>query len=247
MIKGVAKTYIPEDWKITENRYVGFIDIMGFKDMVIKKPSGEIYDMMNRLHKVIKNTTAGFGEDHDVESDSQVLDNLIVTIITFSDSILVFSKDESELCYDSFVLTVSSLCEELFLQKIPHRGVVAKGEMTLDFKKSIYFGQPLIDAYTMEQDLAFYGVVCHGTFESSINNFPVNEYHNLHLYDCPFKTGNINHYLIFPMSVKSNNDADFLATRKNVYGFRIDTSGTIRKYIDNTLKYLDFVRKEAKP
>jgi hypothetical protein len=34
--------------------------------------------------------------------------------------------------------------------------------MTLDYEKSIFFGQPLVDAFLLQDELKFYGIVVHG-------------------------------------------------------------------------------------
>ena len=38
-----------EDWNITDERFIVFLDIMGFKDFVARKSHKEVYDMMVRL------------------------------------------------------------------------------------------------------------------------------------------------------------------------------------------------------
>lgn len=38
------------NWQITTNRFVGFIDIMGFKDMVARSSHEDIYDMMKKIN-----------------------------------------------------------------------------------------------------------------------------------------------------------------------------------------------------
>ena len=38
-------------WTITTDRFVGFIDIMGFKDMVMRSSHDDIYRMMKVINK----------------------------------------------------------------------------------------------------------------------------------------------------------------------------------------------------
>ena len=46
-----TKTLSKADWEITTDRYVAFIDIMGFKDMVARSTHDEIYQMMKEIDK----------------------------------------------------------------------------------------------------------------------------------------------------------------------------------------------------
>ena len=38
-----------DDWPVTTKRYVGYIDIMGFKDMVTRNTHDAIYQMMKKI------------------------------------------------------------------------------------------------------------------------------------------------------------------------------------------------------
>lgn len=40
------------NWEPTCNRFVAFLDIMGFKDMVSRKKHADIYNMLNSISKV---------------------------------------------------------------------------------------------------------------------------------------------------------------------------------------------------
>lgn len=55
--------------------------------------------------------------------------------------------------------------KDLFISKIPFRGSIAYGEMTVDLENSIFFGQPLIDAYLLGEQLQSYGIACHASAE----------------------------------------------------------------------------------
>lgn len=45
------------------------------------------------------------------------------------------------------------------------RGAIACGTVTADFQKSIFFGQPIIEAYLLEEEQAWYGLVEHSSVD----------------------------------------------------------------------------------
>lgn len=233
-----AKVKSPADkWPITTERFVAFIDIMGFKDMVAKMQHEEIYKMMKVIDDS-KTINASIRKNNEM--------NNLVTTTTYSDSIMLYSKDKS---YDSFtalIVAVSGLTNDLFLEKIPHKGALAFGTMTLDTERSIFFGQPLIDAYLLQEEMHFYGTIIHGTVEQEMENkFSSTPF--IEKFDCPLKNGKSKHYTVAPMHVDSSSAKNTLYAdfNKNIISslnkMRYKTSGHLRRYIDNTEIYFDFL------
>jgi hypothetical protein len=132
------------DWPKTANRYVAYIDIMGFKDMVLRESHSEIHEMMLKIGQYIK--------DSEEVQWNKATSKLIKTTY-YSDSIIIYSKDDSFYSLDSFICTVAAFTHALLAESIPHKGAVAFGLMTLDTDNSIFFGQPLIDAYILQEEL----------------------------------------------------------------------------------------------
>lgn len=237
-------------WKVTAERYVGYIDIMGFKDMVMRSSHEEVYEMMKKMEKNKKRQAEtdwlGKGDESKIKPD-------LIKTTNYSDSIIIYSKDSS---YDSlyyFLCVVAGITSDLFLEKIPHKGAFAFGTMTLDTDNSIFFGQPLIDAYLLQEELAFYGVVSHGTADREIESHDINRLVFLKSYPCPFKSATTTHLTIYPLyshpsSSKQKFEEQLKKKQSNllesINKLRYRTSGFLRKYIDNTDAYLKFVRTE---
>lgn len=181
-------------WTITTNRYVAYIDIMGFKDMVSREHHGKIYNMMLNIDKSVQRIT-------NIDWVGGETSKLIKTT-NYSDSIIIYSKDSSLNSLDSFIYTVSAFTNVLLANVIPHKGAVAFGMMTFDSVNSIFFGQPLIDAYLLQEELEFYGIIAHATIENEIE---IKKKDKLKLfiedYSCNLKKGNSLHLTIFPMNL----------------------------------------------
>lgn len=237
----MTEASLESDWLVTANRYVACIDIMGFKDMVLRTPHNEIYNMMRKIDSQIKLSASIDWHDCNL---------CLIKTTNYSDSIMIYSKDDSKDSLLSFVYTVSSFTNDLLTEAIPHTGAVAYGMMTVDSTNSIYFGQPLIDAYLLQQELEFYGIVAHATVENEIENKLTDKYKGfVEAYTCNFKKGNSLHLTIYPMFlfVHSGDDsqdqqacAELFASCKKM---RLRTSGHLRKYIDNTELYLNCLKK----
>lgn len=240
MIKGKTIEIKTDNWNRYGNRFVGYIDIMGFKDLVARNNEEVIYIMMHRIRNSIFQNLIIHGVDDPKDGYES---NIYVT--TYSDSIIVYSKDDSKQSLNSFLNSISGLTSDLIRNAIPHKGAIAYGLMTLDFKNSIFFGQPLIDANFLHDELAFYGVVVHATADRFIRNSG-NKY--IFEYNCHFKSGASKHLTVLPELLEpdplyENNYNDCFTLVEN---FRQKTSGSLRMYIDRTLQYLEELKKTQK-
>jgi len=232
-----------DDWDVKAKRYVGYIDIMGFKDMVARSTHDEIYEMMKKIDKA---------KNHVIQTTTAMANLNLVKTTTYSDSIMLYSKDDS---YNSLLfisLCISALTHKLLIENIPHKGALAFGEMTLDFKSSIFFGQPLIDAYLLQDELIFYGIILHATAQKEIETIHLNMESSIKNliknYLCPLKNGTSKHLTIQPLYTSMENSQEEFQKEESkklfesIQKLRYITSGHLRKYIDNTEIYLEKFR-----
>lgn len=222
-----------KEWAITTKRFVAFIDIMGFKDLVMRSTHQQVYKMMQVITDERERMASIDWSD--------MKENMVKTT-TYSDSIIIYSKDDSEISFESISYTIAGLTSSLFAEGIPHKGAIAFGTMTLDTERSIYFGQPLIDAYLLQEEISFYGFLLHGSTEKKISTFDIAGLF-IKKYLCPLKNGAAHHLTIYPMElIELENDEPNLE-REKIWGalkkFRHSTSGHLRKYIDNTENYFN--------
>jgi hypothetical protein len=222
-----------KNWKTTTKRYVAYIDIMGFKDIVARNRHQKVYGMMKSIIDSMTATQKAFGKT------SKNSNNLLM--MTYSDSIIIYSENDSVESQKNTIDGTANLIDFLIEDEIPFRGAMAFGNMTLDIENSIFFGQPLIDAYLLSEELAFYGIAVHATAEYR-KGFSDNS--SVCVYPCLFKNGVANHLTIAPIQFVINDTAQgaLELLQKHVLKLGANSSGSIRKYIDNTLKYLDFLK-----
>ena len=226
-----------DDWKNTDYRYVAYIDIMGFKNLVLRSTHSQVYSLMKKIKKTM--------EENEAMPWAGIIQKQVRST-SYSDSIILYSKNASFDSLRSIIASVSSLTNDLFELGIPHKGGIAFGKMTLDTENSIFFGQPLIDAFLLQEEVNFYGVVLHGTAQKEIS-IVNRETLLLKNYLCPLKEGSSFHLVIVPIFLEEVESEDKLDKRyrKKLYDslekFRNHTSGHLRKYIDNTETFFKFI------
>jgi hypothetical protein len=234
------------NWQPTDNRFISFIDIMGFKDLVLRSPHEEVYSLLTEISNIrnyIEKTTNGLEERYeDAEVDSA----------SFSDSIILFSKNDTPASFDLLVYSTSFLFAKAIERNIPLKGAIAYGKISLNKPSQIYFGQPLINAYLLEEEMHYYGVVAHHSILDYIHrNENEIKSTNGYLFNCftPLKGGLINHTnLDWFRDLNEADDKEIVKIKDNDFKkafydkmkvFASKTSGAPRKYLDNTIKVFE--------
>jgi len=232
----INKDLVSEEiWETTALRYVGFIDIMGFKDMVARSSHDEIYKMMQKINSAQKTASS-------INWNGNNKSNKLVKTTTYSDSIVIYSFSDSYDSLYSFICTIAGIYQDLLMEGIPHKGAIAFGKMTIDNERSIFFGQPLIDSYLLQEEVNFYGIIVHGTAQKGIETYRTLPFVDNYL--CPLKNGNSFHISIRPIFWGIDQfKEDNVKLSSSLKSMRYNTSGHIRKYIDLTEEFLQSIIK----
>lgn len=226
-----------KNWENTCNRFVAFFDIMGFKDFVARRSHEEVYSDMYKITKMLQN----------IDSISSI-DNAIfagrIYSTTFSDSIILFSKDDSIDCFSVFSLTIAWLFKSIIKESFPIKGAIAHGKITINKSNQIYFGQPLIDAFELQNEVLYYGIIAHHTVEKYLKLNPGLKFSEMIYFDTstPLKLGDSKHYNIdwFNYNFNPNISKDEIRNEiiDKIENFRASVSGSTRRYIDNSHKII---------
>jgi hypothetical protein len=228
-------------WNLTDNRFVCILDIMGFKDMVIRNSHDSIYEMLNDLSK--------YRSDLENPNVPDGYDPNSIKTVSFSDTIAIFTKTLDPKCFELLTYCVGWLFAKAMQDGIAMKGAISCGKMSINISRQIFFGQPLIDAHLLHEETAYYGIVIHDSVERYINSTATQlKPHVIERYiDCPvpLKSGIISHLIL--------DWADWLMdsipTKKEKIKLALEvlkkqrerTSGPPRKYIDNTLKVITHI------
>lgn len=210
--------------KNTANRFVAFLDIMGFKDRVARTNHSKL---LTQLTKFNKDITSYIGKYQNTE----------IQLAQFSDSIVLFSNDATQKSLRTLAEVTCGIMRTAIKQQIPIKGAIAQGQTTCDIPKQLFFGQALIDAYLLEESIHYYGVLAHHTAESSIIKLGSDGFIFKDI-KAPLKSGNISHYELSwyvdeALRNEESNGIEEITEALNV--LRQTVSDAPRKYIDNTL------------
>ncbi len=234
------KKYI-ETWTITNERFIVFLDIMGFKDFVARKSHTEVYDMMVQLsgsksyvNEMFSNVNTPIYKDKELYTAS------------FSDSIILFSNDNSAESLDIIAASAAYILHDSILNDIPMKGSIAMGKISVNKEQQIYFGQPLIDSFLLQEEVNYYGIVAHNSIDAYLQKLDP-EMPAVKLFfevKTPMKTGKITHnnidWFYFLGNYKNSNTEE----KREKLKYYLDSlkklvSGAPRKYIDNTFEVFE--------
>ena len=248
-------------WPPTCKRFVAFLDIMGFKERMLRKRHEHVLETLKLFRKKvspieIEAREALSGRKQSTAED--VFGPSIVRPVFFSDSILLVSNDDSFGAAYQIIFNVQWILQQALRTQVPIKGAIACGKQTADFEDSLHFGAPLIDAYELQKQVKLYGVVLHHTMEERLAKlkvlgtdkslmFPFGE---VVKYPVPLKEGgNVNHYVVSWFDeddavVCFGDEGSLEPALLKLYG---TVSGSARSYVDNTLalaRWLDERKKE---
>lgn len=197
----------------TKERFVTFLDIMGFKERVARNSHEDILESLQQLSNFVSEKI----------NDS---DKFVFTI--FSDSLIIFSNDVTDETFDLILELSNSVVRKSISLGLPIKGALSKGECTIrSGDKMLFFGQPIIDAYLLEECVEMYNIVLHNTVETYATRISPTD----KLFDCnvQLKGGKSRHYTLawFATNIQES-QSDLMKIRNSV-------SGSPRRYIDNTL------------
>jgi hypothetical protein len=209
-----------DDKAITASRFVVFLDIMGFKDKVAHKDHGKMLEKLMSFQGKIASFVAQEG-------------NLNIQLAQFSDSIVLFSADTKIASLHALARITTNVMIAALGFNFPLKGAIAKGKVTCDLQKQLFFGQALIDAYLLQEDVKSYSVLVHHTAEVDVKTR--NQFREVHAY---LKTGRIIHRELYWYGGTDNNEERVEQTKKELQRLRETVSNSPRVYIDNTLSMI---------
>lgn len=219
--------------KIKAKRFVFFADILGFKELV---NSENHLNVVRKLEQIVDAIEFVSGD----ESHSTVRLNLPeikdnqTRAVSFSDSIIVFSEGDNYIDATKIISDAHAIMHKALDAKIPIKGSISFGEITVDFDKSLFFGKPIIDSYLLHDELNLMSVIIDHNAEKRFeqDKTKIENYSRLVVdYEVPMKFGKVKHKLLRPSSYT-------IEERISGFGdFYYSVSGKPRIYHDNTIAF----------
>lgn len=221
-------------------KYVLYADIMGFKERVMRTKHTDLKKELKKLRQELYDC---------LDIPLSLIETFKVSF--FSDSILIVDEI-SDLGFYFISMAAVALMGISLKHKFPLKGAIAKGEFTYEEKEQLFFGRAITDAFLLEEQVHYYGIVAHHTMEEDIKKFSNGEKSEdsndrlvspYILSPVPLKDGKITHYHVAYNLLNSiHNREDATNTNKTIISWLERISGTVsgtpRIYVDNTLQVL---------
>ena len=211
---------LAEGGAVTASRFVVFLDILGFKDKVAHKDHGAVLKKLQAFQSKISSFVAQEG-------------NLNIQLVQFSDSIILFSADTRIASLTALSRITTNVMISALELNFPLKGAIAKGKVTCDLPKQLFFGQALIDAYLLQEDVKSYSVLVHHSAEVDVKSRE--QFRDIKAY---LKTGRIVHRELNWYGGTEKTEERIGQTKRILQRLRESVSNAPRIYIDNTLSII---------
>jgi hypothetical protein len=207
----------------------------------MRKTHDEIYEELTKISKLkdlVEKNSLLKNKKRFFESD--------VYVVSFSDSIVIFSKNDTFENFEYFLVALRAIFSNSIRAKIALKGGFAHGEISLNKTSQIYFGQPIIDAYLIEEDVNYLGVVADSSIDQYLNSNKTlcdeSKIVNKLIFEekTNLKSGKITHKNL-DWFILTQRDYENLTPEKKIdniveliNSFYCTVSGSPRRYVDNT-------------
>lgn len=144
-----------------EDRYVAFIDILGFKELIkqsVKESKGprSLQSIFNAMNLDFSDISKDYSK-HYTQKPGQELDAPDLRVNTFSDFVVISSED-TEQGLDVLCFAVWCVARDWLSKGYLCRGGITKGKVMHiggeNGKPGLVFGPAFVEAYQLEQDVA---------------------------------------------------------------------------------------------
>lgn len=216
-------------WQDEAERIILFADIMGFKDRIRTTDFHELKEGLTSFR-------TAWGQKMKPLSVGNQL-----KFAVFSDSILVVADGVSRLMFNLVTKSAICLMQEALKQNFPLKGVISKGKFCFDDKNELYFGQPLVDAYLLQDEIKYYGIVVHHSAEKIVKDYLKKGTHAYSKTLIPLEKGCAQHYQLnwhlFNNLLNEEDNTDFY--EKKLDEIEELVSGKPRMYVFQTRKMIE--------
>jgi hypothetical protein len=158
---------------------IAVCDILGFKNLVQNSPLQYVIEevVLRYVRRVLywsihqKEAPNGFISLEELKSDCPL------DLAWFSDTILIFTREDTEDCLRRLLSTIGWLLfATIFVGGIHFRCGIAYGEIYIDQKESLYIGKPVVDAHNLEQSQVWSGGALASTARDHLSGLPWSEF-----------------------------------------------------------------------
>jgi hypothetical protein len=207
-----------------EERYLLYIDILGFKDLMNSK-TGEVKIL--ELHQALRLIQTTYDDFFN-----------LYQFVFFSDTLLVFTKQlpDDQYTFTHLCEVAKNLCFNFADQEVFFRAVLCKGKFSHSYisDQHFFYGESLITAYETEKRLSAHGLFIHNSVD--LKTFPFKFEYHVEKYD------NDNMFVILCKNI-CKHDSKVKPTKEEILSFVEDPVDGIGTWQE--IKYLKKIKEVA--
>lgn len=142
-----------------KNYTVAWLDILGFTNLVEKKPLGDVVNLsLGWFKKALKHSLEKGSWPSNEPTLNELQNHPHLGIAWFSDTILIYTLEDTDDCIRDLLSSVAILLSEtMFKPETRLRCGISYGESIIDPDNSTFVGKPIIEAYKLESSQAWSG------------------------------------------------------------------------------------------
>ena len=145
--------------KMKKNYTIAICDILGFTDFVQNNPLDDVVESsLDWFRKALHHSIHKNKFPSHIPSLAQLQNQSELGIALFSDTILIYTLEDTEKCLQSLISSIGWLLFETMLTENTRlRCGISYGEAYIDEDNSIFVGKPIIEACQLEKKQAWSG------------------------------------------------------------------------------------------
>lgn len=148
-------------------RFVAHIDILGMSS-IVERDADVAWELLSGL-VAVREQTENYALEFIDTNDWMAISDVIQSV-TFSDTILLFSKGSSDQDLRCMIILVAEMFHKALCRCVPVRAGISFGKFYFNFEKSMYAGPALISAYRAGESPQWLGIVlCESVQQQAIS------------------------------------------------------------------------------
>lgn len=175
-------------------RFVAHIDILGMS-AIVEKDADEAWGMLSDL--VAVRDQVGSYDIAFLQSNERVLVSEAIRRVTFSDTIVLYTKGASDTELRCMIVLVTEILHKAMCRCVPVRAGLAFGRFFFNIDQSMYAGPALIEAYRVGESAQWLGIALAKSVQEKAKSLGM-------------KSGRSNIIVEWPMPVKTGGEQRFV-------------------------------------
>lgn len=197
-------------------RFVAHLDILGMS-AIVEKDADEAWGMLSDL-VAVRDRVGKYAMEF-LQTKELVRASDVATAVTFSDTIVLFSKGTSDIELRALLILISELLHKAMCSCVPVRVGLAQGKFFVNQDKSMYAGPALIEAYRVGESAQWLGICLGRSVEVQAQKLEL-------------KTGQSKMIVEWPVPIKGGVESRFVVNWPAIFAhdFKIQPPITVAQF-----------------